>query len=330
MVFVEPMKRSIRDVLDQLRSGFVSRARLYDLSGLDRAEAMEVEAAWRDLPVRTRREVILTLVEVAENDFEADFGAVFRIALDDPDATVREAAVEGLWEDEDVRLVPRFAAFLREDPAPNVRAAAAASLGRFLLLGELGKIRPLPHQQAYEALLAACRSLQETLEVRRRALEALAYSGEEEVAALISEAYRHPEEKMRVSAVFAMGRSADERWAEYVLRELLSPNPEMRFEAARACGELGLEEAVATLIELVEDVDPEVREAAIWALGQIGGDEARSTLKRCLRSDNEALREAARDALRELEFLHGDLGTLLIPFDFFDEDDEDEEEEGFL
>ena len=324
------MKRSIRDVLDQLRSGFVSRARLYDLSGLDRAEAMEVEAAWRDLPVRTRREVILTLVEVAENDFEADFGAVFRIALDDPDATVREAAVEGLWEDEDVRLVPRFAAFLREDPAPNVRAAAAASLGRFLLLGELGKIRPLPHQQAYEALLAACRSLQETLEVRRRALEALAYSGEEEVAALISEAYRHPEEKMRVSAVFAMGRSADERWAEYVLRELLSPNPEMRFEAARACGELGLEEAVATLIELVEDVDPEVREAAIWALGQIGGDEARSTLKRCLRSDNEALREAARDALRELEFLHGDLGTLLIPFDFFDEDDEDEEEEGFL
>lgn len=324
------MKRSIRDVLDQLRSGFVSRARLYDLSGLDRAEAMEVEAAWRDLPVRTRREVILTLVEVAENDFEADFGAVFRIALDDPDATVREAAVEGLWEDEDVRLVPRFAAFLREDPAPNVRAAAAASLGRFLLLGELGKIRPLPHQQAYEALLAACRSLQETLEVRRRALEALAYSGEEEVAALISEAYRHPEEKMRVSAVFAMGRSADERWAEYVLRELLSPNPEMRFEAARACGELGLEEAVATLIELVEDVDPEVREAAIWALGQIGGDEARSTLKRCLRSDNEALREAARDALRELEFLHGDLGTLLIPFDFFDEDDEEEEEEGFL
>ncbi|HID88782.1 MAG TPA: hypothetical protein EYH27_03640 [Anaerolineales bacterium] len=323
MVFVEPMRRSIREVLNLLRAGSVPRARLYDLSGLDQAEVKEVEAVWRDLPVRVRREVILTLVEVAESDFEADFGAVFRIALDDPDAMVREAAVEGLWEDEDVRLVPRFAAFLREDPAPNVRAAAAASLGRFLLLGELGKIRPLPHRQAYEALLEACRAVRETLEVRRRALEALAYSGEEEVADLISEAYQHPEEKMRISAVFAMGRSADERWAAHVLQELLNPNPEMRFEAARACGELGLEDAVATLIELVEDVDTEVQEAAIWALGQIGGDEARSTLKRCLRSENEALREAARDALRELEFLHGDLGVLLLPFDFFDEEEED-------
>jgi len=316
------MKRSLREILEQLRSGSVSLSRLYDLSGLDREEAREVEIVWRELPARTRREVILTLVEVAESDFEADFGAVFRLALNDPDAMVRQAAVEGLWEEEDVRLVPRLATCLREDPAPNVRAAAAALLGQFLLLGELGKIRPIPHRQAFEALLATCRSAQETLEVRRRALESLAYSGEEEVADLISEAYRHPEEKMRVSAVFAMGRSADERWAVYVLKELLSPSPEMRFEAARACGELGLEEAIPTLIELVEDVDAEVQEAAIWALGQIGGDEARSVLRRCLRSDSEAIRDAARDALRELEFLHGDLSVLLLPFDFFDEDEE--------
>lgn len=324
------MRRSLSEVLTQLRSGSVTRSRLYDLSGLDREGAEQVREVWHTLPVDTRREVIMALVDVAESDFEADFGAIFRLALDDPDATVRQAAVEGLWEEEDVRLVPRLASCLREDPAPNVRAAAAALLGQFVLLGELGKIRPTPHQQAYAALLAAWRSADETLEVRRRALESLAYSGEEEVAEIISEAYRHAEEKMRVSAVFAMGRSADERWASIVLGELLSPSPEMRYEAARACGELGLEEAVARLIELVDDVDSEVQEAAIWALGQIGGDEARATLTRCLRSASEAVRDAAREALRELEFLHGDLGALLLPFDLFDEDDEDEEEEGFL
>jgi len=321
------MDRSLKDLLARLSRGLPPRADLYALSNLGQPEVEEVRAVWADLPVATRRAVILTLVEISEDDFEVNFNAVFRLALEDPDADVREAAVEGLWEDEDIRLVPHLAARLQDDPAPNVRAAAATSLGRFMLLGELGKIRPIPHQQAYRALLAAHKSPDESLEVRRRALESLAYSGGEEVADLIGNAYRHPDEKMRVSAVFSMGRSADERWSALVRRELYSPNPEMRYEAARACGELALREALPVLIELLDDVDTEVQEAAIWALGQIGGSEARRVLRRCLRSDNEATREAAVEALRELEFLHGDLGALLVPFDLIEEDREDEEEE---
>ncbi len=317
------MRRTLEEVLKWLQAGTVSRAHLYELSGLEPAEVEEIRPVWHRLPVRTRRELLVTLVEVAESDFEADFGAVFRMALEDVDAEVRETAIEGLWEDEDIRLVPRLIACLQGDPAPNVRAAAATSLGRFILLGELQKIRPEPYREAYEALLTACRSPRETLEVRRRALESLAYVGEEEVSDLISQAYSHPEEKMRVSAVFAMGRSADERWAAHVMEELLSPSPEMRYEAARACGELGLEEAVSTLIELIDDVDAEVREAAIWALGQIGSEEARDALRRCVRTEDEAMRDAAREALREWEFLYGDLGTLLLPFDLFEDEDEE-------
>jgi HEAT repeat protein len=250
-------------------------------------------------------------VEVAEADFETNFGAVFRIGLDDKDAEVRKKSINGLWEDQDVRLVPPLTMRLH-DEAVSVRAAAAISLGRFVLLGELGKIRPAPFAQACEALLAVCQDATEHFEVKRRTLESLSYVDTEDIVALIREAYTASEEKVRISAVFSMGRSADTQWAPQVKQELFSPNPEMRYEAARACGELQLSDTVSDLEELAEDVDPEVQEAALWALGQIGGDKAREILQRYCTAESEALCLAAKAALDELEFLHGDLK------DFFD------------
>jgi hypothetical protein len=306
------MRHPINALLEQLRESaeMPAPASLYHLSSLGAEDVARVREAWTDLPAELRRRLIARLMKVAEADFEADFGAVFRLGLEDEDAEVRAMAVEGLWEDEDVRLVPRLSEFLREDEAAIVREAAAKSLGRFILLGELRKIRPDPQTVAYEALLAACQDTEEHMDVRRRALESLAYISNEIVAELIHQAYAAPEEKMCVSAVFAMGRSADTRWARQVRQELISPNPELRYESARACGELQLSEAVPELEELADDADPEVQDAALWALGQIGGDRARQILEHYCRVSDEATRAAAEAALDELEFLHGDLGAL--------------------
>ena len=303
------MKDTLAILLGQLYESAVmpTQASLYSLSSLEAEGIARVREIWPCLPVKLRQRLVARLVELAEADFEVDFGAVFRLGLEDEDAEVRAAAVEGLWEDEDVRLVPLLVTCLREDCAMTVRAAAATSLGRFILLGELDKIRPGPHALAYEALLAACQDTEEHIEVRRRALESLAYVGNETVAELISEAYAAPEEKVQVSAVFAMGRSADTRWANQARQKLFSPNPELRYEAARACGELQLSEAVLELEDLADDADPEVQEAALWALGQIGGDKARQILERYCCDRDEATRTAAEAALDELEFLHGDL-----------------------
>lgn len=302
------MGRPLGVLLEELREfEMPAQASLYHLSSLAAEDVARVREVWLCLPVELRRRLTARLVELAEADFEVDFGAVFRLGLEDEDAEVRTAAVEGLWEDEDVRLVPLLVARLREDEAVAVRAAAATSLGRFILLGELEKIRPGPHALTYEALLAACQAADEDIEVRRRALESLAYVGNETVVQLIREAYAAPEEKVRISAVFAMGRSADPRWASQVRQELFSPNPELRYEAARACGELQLSEAVLDLEELADDADPEVQEAALWALGQIGGDKARRILERYSLAEDEATRSAAEAALDEWEFLHGDL-----------------------
>ena len=303
------MKHPLDVLLDELRESveMPDQASLHHFSSLGAKDVVRVREIWPCLPVGSRRRLITRLVELAEADFEVDFGAIFRLGLGDEDAEVRAAAIKGLWEDKDVRLVPLLVARLREDRAVTVQAAAATSLGRFILMGELGKTRPGPRATAYEALLATCQATDEHIEVRRRALESLAYVGNETVAELIREAYAAPEEEVRISAVFAMGRSADTRWARHVQQQLFSPNPELRYEATRACGEIQLREAVPELEELADDVDPEVREAALWALGQIGGDKAREILEHYCLAENEATRAAAEAALDELEFLYGDL-----------------------
>jgi HEAT repeat protein len=306
------MKDSLDALLEALckSAEMPAQALLYCLSNLEAEDAERIREVWPHRPVTLRRRLSTRLVELAEADFTLDFGAFFRLGLEDVDAEVRQISIEGLWEDQDVRLVPRLATILQEDKAVGVRAAAATSLGRFVLLGELEKIRPKPRAAAYQALLAACQALDEHVEVQRRAMESLAYIGDEVVVETIGTAFAASEEKLRISAIFSMGRSADTRWNEHVQQELFSPNPEMRYEAALACGKLQLSEAVPKLEELVEDVDSEVQEAVLWALGQIGGDKARAILMHYCGAENEATRAAAEAALEELEFLHGDLSEL--------------------
>jgi HEAT repeat protein len=296
-------------LLDALRESgeWPDQAALYYLSNLDAEETEMVRKMWSDMPADLRLELTSHLMKMAEADFTLNFGAIFRIAMKDASPEVREVAIEGLWEDDDVRLVPKLTERLEKDESASVRAAAAKSLGRFILLGELQKIRPKPREMAYKALVEAYRTRGEDSEVQRRALESLGYVCSEIVIASIQEAYASSEEKLRVSAVFAMGRSADSRWEQEVKQELFSINPEMRYEAARACGELQVSEAVSMLEELTEDTDAEVQEAAIWALGQIGGDKALEILERYSRASDEALRSAAEAALEEFKFLHGDL-----------------------
>jgi HEAT repeat protein len=283
----------------------LSISSLYSLSGMNRTEAMLFQKAWPLIAVDRRRQIINFLVEIAEASFEVDFSQVFRFCLGDEDERVREAAIEGLWEDDDTALINPLITLLRDDPSISVRAGAATSLSRYILLGELDKIKAQPFALVREALLEIIHSPFEDLEVRRRAIESIAYFSEEGVRNIIEAAYYDEDEKMRISAVFAMGRSADPYWSDLVMSELESSSPEMRYEAAMACGELELSAATPLLANLVNDPDREVQEAAICALGQIGGDEARRILYICYEEGDQFLQEAVEEALEQLEFLHG-------------------------
>ena len=293
----------------------ISISSLYGLSGMDRAETLLFQKAWPSMAVERRCQIINLLVEIAEASFEVNFDRVFRFCLGDEDEKVRAAAIEGLWEDHDTALLNPLITMLRDDSSISVRAGAATSLGRFVLLGELDKIKAHPFALVREALLETIRSPFEDLEVRRRAIEALAYSGDEGVREIIETAYYDEVERMRTSAVFAMGRSADPDWSDLVINELESSRPEMRYEAAMACGELELAVATPLLANLVNDPDREVQGAAIWALGQIGGSEARRILYDCYREDDEFLCEEVEEALEQLDFMRGVLDISLEDID---------------
>jgi HEAT repeat protein len=275
---------------------------LYNLSKLEPEEHACVIAIWPSIPAPRRHALVKQLVEIAETNFEVDFESIFRLGLRDDDAEVRATSVEGLWEVEDLALMDELLDLLHKDLSVRVRAAAALSLGRYLLLSELGKLPAERCRPVYEMMRDIILDIGEDLDVQRRALESIAYVSHNDVITMLQDAYDHPEEKMRVSAVFGMGRSADERWIEIVMGELFNVNPEMRYEAARACGELQARVAVPRLAELLDDPDREVQEAAVWALGQTGGKEARRLLEICFEEGDEVIRHAAEEALQELEF----------------------------
>lgn len=298
------MTDALNTVLEQLADETrpARSLELAQLSDLSRRQVEEAHSTWLTLSAARRCELMGALVELAETNIHVNFHALLRACLSDSEAGVRKLAIEGLWEDEKISLIQPLVALLATDDAAEVRAAAAISLGRFVLLGVLGDIDDAPAQTAADALRAAWYRGSEPVEVRRRALEGLACTNRAGLPELISSAYYDEDERMRQSALFAMGRSADPRWAKVVLAELGSPEPPMRFEAAVAAGELGLARAVQPLIRRLDDPDGAVREAAVLALGKIGGTAARRALQALLSSEDERLAEAAEEALDELRF----------------------------
>lgn len=325
------MTTDIEKTLELLRKEDeeISLTELYNLSDLLEEEKQMLDTAWSDMAVTTRRRVVKEMVDLAESDVYADFSAVFRRAMDDSDPEVRATAIDGLWENESISLMFDLLKILREDAVEAVRARAAAGLGRFVLAGELGHLSDRGLARIVDALYETVEDRTLGTELRRRAVESIAYSSDERVRGVVNRAIQAPQRKMRVSAVFAMGRSADKYWSETVREYLDSDDPEMRYEAARAAGELEDAGAVESLIELVADTDSEVRQAAIWSLGQIGGKRAKQVLQRLVSHTDPLIAEAAEEAMAMLKLSTGvfDPGSFVdISFDTGEVGVEDESE----
>lgn len=275
-------------------------SKLANVSMVSSEELLLFLDAWVNMGFERRRQIVHYLVDLAEEEPKLNFDAIFQACLYDPDEIVRVRAIEGLWEYENNSIIDRFITMLKEDCQESVRAAAAQALGRFALLAELGKLRPDDRAKVEEALITTIDDREEALEVRRRAIEAIAPLSLPKVAEIIQKAYHSEDNEIRVSAIYAMGRNSDPIWLPTLLKELGNPDTEMRFEAAVACGEIGEEEAVPHLMGLIHDLDTQVQQSAIAALGIIGGSEAEAALGECLNHPEEHIRAAAEDALEDL------------------------------
>lgn len=315
------MTKSFQEQLNQIATDNELHTRsLYIFSKMNQEALAAFRNIWPTIPSQRRRDIMQELVEIGEANFEVYFDPVFLLALGDEDAEVRTSAINGLWENEDPNLIGPLVHLLRTDDAVEVRAAAASALGRFIYLGAVEEIDQHQALLAEEALLDTIHHSAEDIEVRRRAVESVAFSSEPAVAQIIENAYYDENEKMQVSAIFAMGRSADPHWRPQVIAELDNDNSEIRFEAARASGELEASEAITKLIELIaDDPDLQVQEMAVWALGRIGGPAAQEALEECLESEVESIVLAAEEALDEINLFSDSLSL----FDFDDDDDDD-------
>ncbi len=304
---------------------------LYRISDLSEGEKVELYERWVVTQDGRREEIARHLADISEDNFTVDFKPFFAYLLADPDPSVRVAALEGLWDATELKLVGPIVAMLESDDNQRVRAAAAAALSHYLLLSAWGELRHVPTELIIEALLAAYHDQSAETPVRRAALESLGSVPSDEVEQLVKNAYESSNSELQLGSLFAMGNSADPRWLPILIDELESPYSEMRVEAARACGSIGHSEAVPGLAELALDDDEEVAATAIEALGLIGGNDAHRALEAMVDDPRfEHLQDIVTLALEDMDWLENELTMLswreedegdddLIEFDDLDE-----------
>jgi len=275
----------------------VRAAKLSRLSHLADEERIPFLKAWSTFSDKRRRQVIRLLVDLAEDNVEMNFDAVFLPSISDGDACVRAEAIRGLWEYDHRDLIEPLIRLLSDDGDTDVRAEAALALGRFVLQWEFGALRDRYFRRVEETLRKALANGGEEMEVRARALESIGACSLPWVRRVIRQAYDSGDRRLQVSAVHAMGRNCDPNWLPVLFQELSSGDPEMRYEAVLACGCLADEAAVPRLALLLEDEDAEVRAVTIATLGEIGGREAKTILMRYLDHPSRSVRDAVREAL---------------------------------
>ncbi len=259
---------------------------LYRFSDLTHEEVVDLKPVWGQVPNWRRKALLEDLEQLFEDDYLLSFEAVCRLGLEDPDSEIRFLSIRSLFEYDIKDLIPQLLDLVVNDENEDVRAVSATVLGKYIYAGELEEISQATLRQIDNQLLSVAQG-EDTMLVRRRALEALGFSSREEISALIETAFKQSEFDWVVSSLFAMGRSCDERWQEPVVKMLDHVLPAIRTEAARAAGEIEISEAVGRLIELLEDDNANVRLASAWSLSQIGGEGVQEALNMMLEETDE-------------------------------------------
>jgi HEAT repeat protein len=295
------LESDLQEIGDENRR--LSANQLKNLSDLDAAAGLTLADAWPEIAMMRRLNVVRDLAELAEDNVELNFDAVFRVALADEEPYIRSAAIRGLDEYEGVDLIPTFIDLLLIDQDTEVRREAAIALGRYALAAELQRLSAADARAIRNALIESAEDLEEDERVRARAIEALGAMSGEDTENLIESIYEEDSLWLKVGALDAMGRTCHSMWLPIILHESENRAPEMRHAAAFAAGEIGEEAAVPQLRRMaLQDPDREVQLAAIRSLGSIGGAQARVALQGVLYEGDDVLRDAVEEAMGEIDF----------------------------
>ena len=323
---------SFQTVLDSLLAPGKEFPRKYfqHFSDMGTLELQTLQDVWPRVNLDRKLSLLEGLESLTKSDTIVSFDDFARAILNDADASVRVRALRLLDECDDVKLIPVYVNLLKTDSDAGVRAEAANALNIFVDLGELDEITEEAYGEAMSALLESVKGKDEA-RVRRRSLESLGWSSNEEVVALIESAFDDTNVEWKASALVAMGRSADDRWEDRVLRSMLDDNLRIRKAAVQSAGMLGFKSARVPLLKMLEEAEnDEIMSAAIWSLSQIGGEDVQLCLENLIdRTEDDELLGFLEEALDNLVFTEDLERFDLLSFDPEDADelevDEDDE-----
>lgn len=313
-----PFKQVIASLIDA-RHPFPPSL-LHHFSDLNAADFAALKHAWPQVTPQRKVSLLEDLEMIAESDTLVNFDELSKFALTDPKPAVRAIATRLLWESNDPKLISTFLDMAEKDSDEMVRASAATALGQYVYMGELEEISELMLKKIVERLLAIVNGADLPI-VRRRALESLGYSMNDQVPVLLRKFIAEKEPEWKASALFAMGRSLNQAWKPEIARHLSNPDPQIQLEAVRAAGNLEFNEASEVLLDLLDDeeLDEEVRMAVIWSLSQIGGNGVRERLEQLLDEADDDEADLIEEALDNLSFTEMSGSPSLLEIDEVDE-----------
>lgn len=231
---------------------------------------------------------------------------VFELSQKSPDEEVRAAASASLWP-----VLQDGSGWDWKPPAPGASSDEEEDEDEDdedALLMEVGE--PQVPREIYEQtkshLLARVQSGMESLEVRRRCLEALGHVAFlPEIKALVLKYYKEASTPwVKVSALYAMGQQDDDDFARIVLAELHATHSAVLVEAIHAAATMGLEESWPLVATHLHDSNADVRFEARAAIGLLAPlTEAHALIETIARdhadSDTREALEIARSTLVE-------------------------------
>ena len=313
---------SFQEIINELVHGEtpLNQRLLHRLSDLIEEETSLLKEVWSDI-IEWRKQALLEDLETLyARDTLLSFESICKIALEDQNPQIRFLALRSLQEYEVVDLIPTFIEIMILDEDEELRALAAANLGKYVYLGEVEAISKQKKDNIENNLLNVAQGSDSSI-VRRKAIESLGYSSHKKVPQLIKDAYNSQQAEWVASALFAMGRTIDPRWRTEIIKMLNSPIHEVRFEAIKAAGELELSESRRILIEYLDDQNQEIRMASVWALANIGGENTQAILEDVLQRIDLEEEEISiiEEALDHLIF-NQSLGTI-EDLDYYDPDE---------
>lgn len=262
-------------------------------------------------PLDEKLQILKKIEDIGNRDFDGvDVTKLLKGYLQSSDPEIMLSALQAASNYvSDETLFQAIFKMAHDYPEEEIRAMANSCLGAVIQDGlEFEEQLPAGYPTGYasvsrefyhavrEFLLAKVDAPMESMEVRRRALEALGYLGYlPEVRQIVMRFYHQaPNPYVKVSALYAMGLVKDAVFERLILEELYSPSEPVLLEAVHAAAGLELHSAEERLVQLSKSPSQDIRYEAIVTLGAVG---ALSHLPEILRNletteQNEEVREA--------------------------------------